>query len=89
MDQRAFRSRPIGHVCDQPHRGGRAPLRVGGLCRKRSTTHAARLSRGRGTRHGKTLDNPTCLRMRLNERGQIVEVWEFVWDLYHVDDFWS
>jgi hypothetical protein len=27
--------------------------------------------------------------MQLNDRGQVVEVWEFVWDLYHVDDFWS
>jgi uncharacterized protein len=51
--------------------------------------HAVALFRGHGTRNGKTLDNPTCLRMRLNERGQVVEVWEFVWDLYHVDDFWS
>jgi ketosteroid isomerase-like protein len=51
--------------------------------------HAVALFRGHGTRNGKTLDNPTCLRMRLNTRGQVVEVWEFVWDLYHVDDFWS
>lgn len=51
--------------------------------------HAVALFRGHGSRNGKTLDNPTCLRMRLNERGQVVEVWEFVWDLYHVDDFWS
>lgn len=51
--------------------------------------NAVAFFRGHGTRNGKTLDNPTCLRMRLNERGQIVEVWEFVWDLYHVDDFWS
>jgi len=51
--------------------------------------HAVALFRGHGTRNGKMLDNPTCLRMRLNARGQVVEVWEFVWDLYHVDDFWS
>ena len=51
--------------------------------------HAVALFRGHGRRNGKTLDNPTCLRMRLNDRGQVVEVWEFVWDLYHVDDFWS
>jgi ketosteroid isomerase-like protein len=51
--------------------------------------HAVALFRGHGKRNGKTLDNPTCLRMRLNGRGQVVEVWEFVWDLYHVDDFWS
>lgn len=46
------------------------------------------LFRGQGQRNGKTLDNPTCLRMRV-EDGQVVEVWEFVWDLYHVDDFWA
>ena len=51
--------------------------------------HAVALFRGHGTRNGKTLDNPTCLRMRLNQDGQVVEVWEFVWDLYHVDDFWA
>jgi hypothetical protein len=51
--------------------------------------HAVALFRGHGTRNGKTLDNPTCLRIRLNDRGQVVEVWEFVWDLYHVDDFWA
>lgn len=37
---------------------------------------------------GKELDNPTCLRARLRD-GQIAELWEFVWDLYAVDDFWS
>ena len=46
------------------------------------------LFRGSGRRRGRTLDNPTCLRMRL-ENQQVVEVHEFVWDLYHVDDFWS
>ena len=51
--------------------------------------YAVALFRGHGTRNGKMLDNPTCLRMRLNERGQVVDVWAFVWDLYHVDDFWS
>jgi ketosteroid isomerase-like protein len=50
--------------------------------------HAVALFNGHGSRNGKTLDNPTCLHMRLNERGQVVELWEFVWDLYHVDDFW-
>jgi len=34
------------------------------------------------------LDNPTCLRIRF-ENGEVAEVWEFVWDLFHVDDFWS
>ncbi|HXQ20879.1 MAG TPA: nuclear transport factor 2 family protein [Candidatus Acidoferrales bacterium] len=51
--------------------------------------HAVAFFRGHGTRNGKTLDNPTCLRMRLNQDGQVVEVWEFVWDLYHIDDFWA
>lgn len=51
-------------------------------------THAVALFRGHGHRQGKTLDNPTCLRMQI-ERGQVVEVWEFVWDLFAVDDFWS
>jgi ketosteroid isomerase-like protein len=50
--------------------------------------YAIALFRGRGKRDGKTLDNPTCLRIHL-ERGRIREVWEFVWDLYAVDDFWS
>ena len=21
--------------------------------------------------------------------GRVVEIWEFVWDLFHVDEFWS
>ena len=50
--------------------------------------HAVALFRGHGERDGKTLDNPTCLRMRM-ENGQVVEVWEFVWDLFAVDEFWS
>ena len=49
---------------------------------------AAVFFRGRGERNGKTLDNPTCLKMRLCE-GRIVEVDEFVWDLVAVDEFWS
>jgi ketosteroid isomerase-like protein len=50
--------------------------------------HAVALFRGHGQRAGRTLDNPTCLRMRL-AAGRVVEVWEFVWDLYAVDDFWA
>ncbi len=50
--------------------------------------HAVALFRGHGRRADKVLDNPTCLRMRL-EDGQVVEVWEFVWDLFAVDEFWS
>ncbi len=44
--------------------------------------------RGHGSRDGKTFDNPTCLKMRF-DKGQIAELWEYVWDLYAVDDFWS
>jgi hypothetical protein len=50
--------------------------------------HAVAFFRGHGTREGKSLDNPTCLRLRL-ENGQVMEVWEFVWDLFEVDDFWA
>jgi ketosteroid isomerase-like protein len=50
--------------------------------------HAVALFRGSGERNGKLLDNPTCLRMRIEE-GKVVEVCEFVWDLYEVDDFWE
>ena len=50
--------------------------------------HAVALFRGHGMRDGRTLDNPTCLRMRIEDE-QIVEVWEFVWDLFAVDEFWS
>ncbi len=51
-------------------------------------SHAVALFRGHGERAGRTLDNPTCLRMRL-ANGTISELWEFVWDLYAVDAFWS
>jgi len=50
--------------------------------------NGAAFFRGRGTRGGRTLDNPTCLRLRF-EAGRIVEVWEYVWDLYAVDAFWA
>jgi ketosteroid isomerase-like protein len=50
--------------------------------------YAVALFRGHGERGGKTLDNPTCLKMRI-DKGKIVEVWEFVWDLFAVDEFWS
>jgi hypothetical protein len=49
---------------------------------------AVALFRGHGERDGKTLDNPTCLAMRI-DNGQVVEIWEYVWDLFHVDEFWS
>ena len=51
-------------------------------------TAAVAFFRGHGTRNGKTLDNPTCLRMRI-ENGQVLEVWEFVWDHFAIDEFWS
>ncbi len=50
--------------------------------------NAAVFFRGHGARGERTLDNPTCLRVRI-EAGQIIEVWEFVWDLYAVDAFWA
>jgi ketosteroid isomerase-like protein len=50
--------------------------------------NAVALFRGHGRRGDKVLDNPTCLRMSI-EDGQIVEILEFVWNLYEVDDFWS
>ena len=50
--------------------------------------YAVAFFRGHGTRDGKTLDNPTCLKMRL-ENDKVVEVWEFVWNLFEVDDFWA
>jgi len=53
-----------------------------------SDAHAVALFRGHGTRAGRTLDNPTALVIRI-AAGRIVEVREFVWDLHHVDEFWS
>lgn len=49
---------------------------------------AAVFFRGHGEREGRTLDNPTVLRVRLRD-GRLREVWEFVWDLEHVEAFWS
>jgi hypothetical protein len=51
-------------------------------------SHAVAFFRGRGQRGERVLDNPTCLKIRL-ENGRAAEVWEFVWDLYAVDEFWS
>jgi ketosteroid isomerase-like protein len=50
--------------------------------------NAVALFRGHGTRAGRTLDNPTALVMKI-ANGQVREVHEFVWDLFHVDAFWS
>ncbi|MEX0681843.1 MAG: nuclear transport factor 2 family protein [Dehalococcoidia bacterium] len=43
---------------------------------------------GRGERKGRTLHNPTALRIRIAE-GKAVEFTEFVWDLEHVEEFWA
>jgi ketosteroid isomerase-like protein len=53
-----------------------------------SDAGAAILFRGHGERKGRRLDNPTCLRLRI-EDGRIAELWEFVWDLEHVEAFWA
>lgn len=50
--------------------------------------HAVVFFRGHGDREGRTLDNPTCLKIRMRD-GRAVEIHEFVWDLYAVDAFWS
>jgi len=33
-------------------------------------------------------DHPTCLHVRLRDT-QVVEVWEYVWNLYDIDEVWS
>ena len=53
-----------------------------------SDAGAVVLFHGRGERKGRRLDNPTCLRLRI-EDGRIAELWEFVWDLEHVEAFWA
>jgi ketosteroid isomerase-like protein len=50
--------------------------------------HVVALFRGRASRNGKRLDNPTCLVIRF-ERGEPTEIHEYVWDLHAVDEFWS
>jgi len=50
--------------------------------------HAVVFFRGHGQREGRTLDNPTCLKIRMHD-GRATEIHEFVWDLYEVDRFWS
>jgi ketosteroid isomerase-like protein len=44
--------------------------------------------RGHGRRNGEKLDNPTCLKVRMEE-GRAAEIWEYVWNLYEVDEFWT
>jgi ketosteroid isomerase-like protein len=52
-------------------------------------SNAVVLFRGSGRREdGRVLDNPTCLHVRMHE-GHAVELWEFVWDLDHVEAFWA
>jgi ketosteroid isomerase-like protein len=53
-----------------------------------SDAGAVILFRGRAERRGLRLDNPTCLRLRI-EGERIAELWEFVWDLEHVEAFWA
>ena len=53
-----------------------------------SDAGAVALFRGSGERNGKTLDNPTCLRIDIRD-GKMTEIREFVWDLEHVEEFWS
>jgi len=43
---------------------------------------------GRAQRGAKQLENPTCL-MLVFDGGMLVEAREWVWDLDHVEDFWS
>ena len=50
---------------------------------------AIALFRGHGRRSdGRQLDNPTCLVIRLKD-GTVVDIHEYVWNLYEVDDFWA
>jgi ketosteroid isomerase-like protein len=51
-------------------------------------TYAVAFFTGTARREGKRLENPTCLKMRL-EAGKVVDIREFVWNLYEVDEFWS
>ncbi len=44
--------------------------------------------RGHGSRNGRELDNPTCLKVLLSD-GKATQIWEFVWNLYAVDEFWA
>lgn len=53
-----------------------------------SADRAAVLFTGHGEREGARLDNPTCLVMAIRE-GKITELWEYVWDLTHVEAFWQ
>jgi ketosteroid isomerase-like protein len=45
------------------------------------------LFRGHGEREGRILDNPTCLVISMHD-GRASEIWEYVWDLDYVEEFW-
>ena len=45
------------------------------------------LFRGSARRQERKLDNPTCLVIELHD-GQATTIWEYVWDLEHVETFW-
>jgi ketosteroid isomerase-like protein len=53
-----------------------------------SDEHAVAIFRGHGEREGRHLDNPTALVIRFSG-DKIAELREFVWDLEHVEDFWT
>jgi ketosteroid isomerase-like protein len=50
-------------------------------------TRAVVLFNGHGEREQRVLDNPTCLVISMRD-GRASEIWEFVWDLEHVEEFW-
>ena len=43
---------------------------------------------GHAARGGKTLRNDTCLRLEFSD-GKLIAAQEWVWDLQHVEEFWS
>jgi hypothetical protein len=54
-----------------------------------SDSHAVALFTGTGSRpDGRTLHNLTALVIAIRD-GRIIELREFVWDLPHVESFWS
>ena len=53
-----------------------------------SDEHVVAVFTGHGEREGKVLDNPTALVITMTN-GAPAEIREFVWDLDHVEDFWS
>jgi len=43
---------------------------------------------GKGKRNEKELNNPTCLKIKFKD-DKIIKLDEFVWDLDHVEEFWT